>query len=128
MKGLLIDVNESKVRKVKASTLAEYRKLIGCSYIDILNVRIGDRFYDVICDDEGQSVMEPIVSAVSVKDGIAVGTLVGNLLICGSCDEDGNETDLSEDDISKIKKAITWRLWSTESHFRSVPLLRYSWR
>lgn len=128
MKGLLIDVKDSKVRKVKAGTLTEYRKLIGCSYIDITCVKIGGRFYDVICDDEGYFEMEPIVSAVCEEDGKLVSALVGNLLICGLCDEDGNETDLSEDDISEIKKSITWRLWATESRFRSVPLLRYSWR
>lgn len=125
MKGLLIDVKHGEVRKVKADTLKEYYRLIECRLIDIIPVSVGQAPFDIILDDEGLLSSDPIPSGVSDK---GKHSLFGNLIICGACDDEGRETDLSEDDVETIKDSITWELIIDHKTVRSIPRLHFSWR
>ena len=103
MKMLMIDVENRKVEMVEANTLTDYYKLIGCRCIDIIHRRIGDVRVEIVIDDEGLFVENPKPSAISV-DGTPV--LFGNLLIAsGRVTEDGDLTELDQDEIEAIK---TW--------------------
>lgn len=103
MKALLLDVMEGKVETVDADGVEEFYKLLHCTTIDIVQRIIGDRWYDIVCDDNGTFVEDPRISAVDSKGQIM---LVGNLLICGLADADGVLTSLSEEDIEHIKESI----------------------
>ena len=100
-KMFLITAEETKV--VKASELEDYYRLIGCDCIDIVARKIGDKYLEIICDDEGLLKENPRISAV---DKNMKPTLVGNLLIAGPTDEDGELTSLTDKDIELIKNNL----------------------
>ena len=100
-KMFLITAEETKV--VKASELEDYYRLIGCDCIDIVARKIGDKYLEIICDDEGLLKENPRISAVDKNMKPA---LVGNLLIAGSTDEDGELTSLTDKDIELIKNNL----------------------
>ena len=95
----LIDVKNDDISVVQADGLEDYYKLIDCRCIDIVSRRIGDKVYDIICDDEGLYSENPRVSAV---DSALEPMLVGNLLIAGLADEEGHLTSLARADIKHI--------------------------
>ena len=68
MRGYLIDVIEGKTHSVDVFDLEDYQKFIHCQTIDIVSRTIGDREYEIICDDEGLSKRPALVSAVN-NDG-----------------------------------------------------------
>lgn len=103
MKALLLNVMENKVEEVQANGLDDYYKLIGCTTIDIANRGIKGKRFDIIADDEGTFVENPKISAI---DDMGQPMLVGNLIICGEADKEGEMTDLSDDDIKHIKENI----------------------
>lgn len=103
MKALLLNVQENRVEQVNPCGLEDYYKSIGCRTIDIANRSIAGKRYDIICDDEGLFVEDPKISAI---DGLGQPMLVGNLIIAGEADADGNLTDLSDADIEHIQANI----------------------
>ena len=103
MRGLLIDVWNDEIREVEASTLDEYYKLIGCDTIDIVYYKIGSRYYNIICDDEG--LLKDSIR-ISAFDKQMHPILVGNLLIFGDTDENAEFTSLTDRDIIQIKERI----------------------
>lgn len=103
MKALLIDVMENKVETVDVNGLEDYYKLIHCTTIDIVNREIKGKRYDIICDNEGTFSDDPLISAI---DDLGRAMLVGNLIVCGEADEEGNLTALTDDDIKHIKENI----------------------
>ena len=101
MKALLINVMENNTEVVEANELKDYYRLIGCTTIDIVNRSIKGKRYEIICDDEGTFKADPRISAI---DDMGNAMLVGNLIVCGQADEEGNLTDLTEADIKHIKE------------------------
>lgn len=101
MRALLIDTMENKTEVVEVNGLKDYYRLIGCNTIDIVSRGIKGKCYDIICDDEGTFKDDPRISAI---DDMGRPMLVGNLIVCGAADEEGNLTDLTEDDINYIGK------------------------
>lgn len=102
-KALFLDTVNKTVREVNASTLEDYYKLIGCRCIDIVTRRIGRKVYDIIIDDEGLLTDDPIISAI---DDLGRVMLVGNLIICGTADAEGELRDLDLTDIKYIRKRV----------------------
>lgn len=82
--------------------LQEWYRLIKCDLIDIVSRKIGGRYYDIICDDEGLYKERAKPTAL---DADQQPQLVGNLVICNT-DGEGNETTLTDEDISHILKHI----------------------
>lgn len=116
MKMLMIDVENRKVEMVEANTLTDYYKLIGCRTIDIISRSIGDVRVEIVIDDEGALVENPKVSAIS-PEGIPA--LYGNLLIAsGRVTEDGDLTELDQDEIEAIK---TWCIASITTSVYKEP-------
>ena len=103
MKALLLDTMEKTTKVVNPAGLQDYYDLIHCDCIDIVTRRIGRKWYDIICDDEGTFVDDPLISAV---DDFGRVMLVGNLIICGLANGEGELTDLTSNDIKYIKKRI----------------------
>lgn len=102
-KALFLDTVNKATRVVDVSTLEDYYKLIGCRCIDIVTRKIGRKVYDIICDDEGTFVDDPLISAI---DDVGRVMLVGNLIVCGLADDEGELTSLSPEDIRYIKKRV----------------------
>ena len=103
MKALLLDSVNKEVKEVNPQGLEDYYDMIGCKCIDIVTRSIGKKWYEIICDDEGLLTNDPIISAI---DNFGQVMLVGNLIICGPVDGEGELTDLSDNDIKYIKKRI----------------------
>lgn len=100
MKFVYLNVEQKALPKVidVEDNLKVFYELIGCQYIDIVRRKIGDKYFVVICDDEGLFKENPIISAVDTK---FEPMFVGNLII-SNADDDGNLIDLSEKDIKQI--------------------------
>lgn len=103
MKMLLLNVYDNFTKVVDASKLEDYYELIGCTCIDIVNRKIGRKRFDIICDDEGTFRSDAKISAI---DNLGQIMLVGNLLITGSADIEGNLTELTDKDIKYIRDRI----------------------
>lgn len=101
-----------------ANELETFYKVLGCRRIDITIRRIGDRVAEIICDDEGLLVDSPKISAI---DNLGQAQLVGNLLIVGRCDSEGNLTSLSADDAAYIFGKI--QLLATRKIRNPYPIL-----
>lgn len=103
MEMLLIDVNENKVKVVDVDGLGDYYKYIGCRCIDIVNRKIGDKRFEIICDDEGLFVENPKTSAIT-QSGRPL--LVGNLLIASGTVIDCELTPITANDVEYIYNFI----------------------
>lgn len=104
MKMLLLDVKNREVKVVEANTLEDYRKFIGCRYIDIVRRWIGDVVVEIVIDDEGATIDKPKVSAIGV-DGTPM--LYGNLLIAsGRVTDDGELTELTGAELDELMDNI----------------------
>lgn len=103
---LFLDVINDKIREVNIgqSDLETFHELLDCRCFDITQRRIGGKYFDIFCDDEGLlKDPQPPLSAADVNKEEPM--LVGNLIIANH-DYEGNTTDLSDDDIKHIKKNI----------------------
>ena len=104
MKMLLLDVENREVKIVEANTLDDYRKFIGCRYIDIVRRWIGDVVVEIVIDDEGATIDNPKVSAIGV-DGTPM--LYGNLLIAsGRVTDDGELTEINGAELDELMDNI----------------------
>jgi len=83
-----------------------YYKLLDCQTIDIVSRKIGGKYYDIVCDDEGLFKDQVKVSAV---DGSGQAMLVGKLFICKH-DGHGNKVGLDDDDILNIESCLIRRV------------------
>lgn len=83
MRGYLIDVENGKHGPVEVKGddhLEQFYRLIGCRCIDIAVRKVGETYYNVVLDDEGLLVADPITSAI---DRTRYGMLAGNLVLFG---------------------------------------------
>lgn len=105
-KMLFIDVTNEDVKVVTPASYHEYHDLIGCRCFDVTRRRVGDekREYEFICDDEGLLKSNPIISALNGSEVM----LVGNLLVAGKVDFEGDFTDITDDDVNYLKKYIKY--------------------
>ena len=101
MRAVYLDVsNNAKPAIIDLKDdLNEFYKLIKCDCIDIVSRKIGNKYYDIICDDNGLLVNRPVVSAIDILNNPA---LVGNLLIVGEPTACGEMTELSTEEAKMI--------------------------
>lgn len=97
-------------------SLASYYKTLDCDCIDIVSRKIGGKYFDVICDDEGL-YNQPKISAI---DDMGAPMLVGNLFIV-NYDGNGDNKSLTDEDIDHIKKYI--QVMSTRQYLEGYPML-----
>ena len=99
-KSYLIDVDEKKAKAVDIDTsLESLYETLKVGTIDIVSRKVGGRWFDIVCDDEGLLKDNPKPSAVSPEGKVM---LVGNLLFFHN-DGEGNLTELTEDDIDHLQ-------------------------
>lgn len=102
-RGILINKYELGCRVVEfEDTLSELYRLIDCDCIDITERKIGDNYYDIVCDDEGLLKEDIRFTAFDINDEPA---LAGNLLIM-NCDDCGELLSLTDSDIENIKSHV----------------------
>lgn len=121
--GILIDVENEHVSTVEIidddeTRLEQYYKLINCSMIDIATRKIGKKYYDIVCDDCGTWKENAKISAIN---NLGEPQLVGNLVILGLADEEGNETSLSPEDMMNIFSCV--QNMSTHNFPKGYPML-----
>lgn len=104
MKAVYLNVKESKAAEVieVEDNLDTYYRLLDCSCIDVAVRMIGDKYYDIVCDDEGLLVEEPILSAIDEYGDVQ---LVGNLLVCKH-DHLGEFVGLTDEEIKEVLNAV----------------------
>ena len=51
MRALFLDMENDDVTVVEVNGLQDYYRLIGCDCIDIANMEIRGKRFDIICDD-----------------------------------------------------------------------------
>lgn len=120
---LLIDVKNDRVSPVvieSENALEQYYKLLDCDLIDITERKIGGKYYDIICDDEGLLKDNAIPSAID-KDQKPM--LVGNLLICNIADEEGNEVELKAEDIVLITDNLMQGVCEIDGSMKHFPVV-----
>ncbi len=106
MKAFLLDVKNRVYKPIEiddSNHLAEFYSFIGCFRIDIANRNIGGKRFDIIIDDEGTEVANPILSAIDSELNPA---LFGNLIFCNYDPKTGEEIGLNDLDIAHLKKHI----------------------
>lgn len=98
IKGVLIDVKNGQARvAVIPDTLEGYYEAVDCDCIDIVARKIGGKYFEIVCDDEGLLKDNPKVSGIGV-DGKPM--LVGNLFVCGL--KGGDLRSISDDDCTHV--------------------------
>ena len=105
--GYLIDPANGHVIVELPKNLDGYYEMLDCTTIDIVSRKIGNKYYDIVCDDEGLFAENAIVSAFDEK---GQPMLVGKLLICNH-DGQGNEAGLTQEDIQNIEKHTMQRFY-----------------
>ena len=102
-KLLLFDGN---FKTIECEELEDYHKHLQCNVFDVVTANIGDKRYDIFCDDEGLFKKDQKITAVCIRpDGRILPYLVGNLIFANH-DEYGNTTDLSDEDVERIERSI----------------------
>lgn len=103
MKTILIDVKNERASIIDCKPeLDEYYRHLDCDCIDIVMRKIGGKWFDVMCDDEGLFKAEPKMSAIN---DLGEPMLVGNLMFFHN-DGEGNLVGLDDEDIEHLKKHI----------------------
>ena len=104
IKGILVDVKSNIIDVCEIEkSLESYYKILNCKLIDIVSMKIGNRYFDIICDDEG--LMKEDITISAIYDDFTP-ALVGNLFIVRH-DGRGNERSLTSNDISMVLENVT---------------------
>lgn len=104
MKMLLIDVVKNKVEVVDCDgKLQTLYNLLNCDFVEIVDRNINGVRVHIICDEEGKLHGVPKISGIMYDNS---DYFVGNLLVCGLVNSDGELTGLSEKEIELINENI----------------------
>jgi len=99
--GVLIDTTTGKASiQTIPTTLESYYSLLNCSCIDIVQRKIGGKYFTIVCDDESLLKSDPVLSAVAPNYDPM---LVGSLFIC----QDGGDGDLASLDESDLAHVLS---------------------
>lgn len=120
IRGILIKEDKVEIVEVENS-LIELYKLLDCDLIQVVERKIGEKVYDIICDEEG--LMKPNFQSAICSNYTE--NLYGNILIVNH-DDEGNFTSLSHDEIIDIHNSIFKLIDLTKMTMRKV--LKYSVR
>ena len=103
MKAIYLNVENGKAPKVVdiEDNLNVFYKMLNCKTIDIVTCKIDNNYYDIICDDNGFWKDVPITSAIDNKNKTA---LVGNLLVVGLPNDEGDLQGLTDEQTFEILK------------------------
>lgn len=100
VRGIHIDTDNKCASPVTIDDdLDAYYKLLRCDTVEIVPRKIGRHIVNVICDESGLLIQDPIISAI---DGNGEIMFVGNLFIAGLYDSEGNLTSLTDEEQKDI--------------------------
>ena len=103
MKTILLNVYKNEVSVIDIQPeLDEYYKNLECDLIDIVQRKIGGKWFDVMCDDEGLFNESQKISAIT---NMGEPIFVGNLMFFRN-DGEGNLIGLEDEDVQHIKDHI----------------------
>ena len=103
MKMVLLNVYEDFAKVVEVEDkLEDFYKNLDCDCIDIVQRKIGGKWFDVMCDDEGLYRSDQKISAIN---DMGQPMLVGNLMFFKH-DEAGNTIGLEAEEIEHIQRYI----------------------
>lgn len=118
MQTILLDVLNSKTEVIDIDDeLDAFYDKLDCSCIDIVSRVIGEKRYDIMCDDEGLLKDAPKISAIN---DMGQPMFVGNLMFF-NVDEAGELVGLSDEDVEYIMTYI--QPMSTLQYPDSYPML-----
>ena len=95
MKGIFPNV------RIIENSLENFYKIIGCDLIDIVQIEVAGKFYDVICDEEFLLKEKPVPTLFVNSEQV----LCGNLIFT-TCDENGKTQGLTDEDIQNLTTYI----------------------
>lgn len=100
---VVLDTTENVIHaKSIERDLDTYYKTINCDLIDIVERKIGNNYYDIICDDEGLfKEGNPTAIITTDNDDNMVEQIVGSVIIC-SHDDDGGTIGLTDKQIDEV--------------------------
>ena len=118
MRAVLVNVYDEYAKEVEIKDeLDEYYELLNCSTIDIVSRKIGRKWFDIVCDDEGLLKQNPKISAI---DNLGSPMLVGNLIILHN-DGEGGMAGLDQKDSKYVLDRI--EKMSTLQYMDGYPML-----
>lgn len=130
MKMLLLEANIDderqtviiRTREVKMSDsnsverMKEYYRLLDCRCIDIREVEINGKYFDLIVDDEGMLTERPIPTFYVEEDKVV---LFGNILFA-HCNEDGEIIGLENSELPMLANYVGENLKKLQNFLVSV--------
>jgi hypothetical protein len=105
IKGFYVGRGEYGVREVEGH-YTKLRKLINCDLIDIVVRKIGDTYYNIVCDDEGLFKENKIWSGITTNKGVIVEQIAGPIFITKD-DGQGNLIGLEDKEVKTVLQSIT---------------------
>lgn len=101
MSGIMAYSKPVDVTDDEDGQLQQFYSCIGCDTVDMLEISIGGRKFDIIVDDEGR--YKPLaIPSFSMPDGAV---FFGNVLFAHR-DAEGRTTGLSNDDLDILRRAM----------------------
>lgn len=107
MKVLILSNGELKEREIE-NTLEELQKIVeGYIEIPFLSKTLNDNIIDIIINEEGKMIegMKPEIAIVDKKTSKILDIVYGNCIFA-SHDEEGNTTELNEEQMKIVKNEL----------------------
>lgn len=79
------------------NVLEEMYKIIGCDLVEIVQIKVGGKYFDVYCDEEFLLKEKPVPTLFLSNEQV----LCGNLIFT-TCDEEGKLGGVTAEDIDKL--------------------------
>ena len=118
------DLIFERLEIVRDNELNTFYKELNCNEIDIQERFINGKLYDFVFDGEyminGKSQEPKNAVAFGTRNGELLKIIFGNLIICGTADQNGAETDLNESDINNILTAIQYLISADNTRLQAI--------
>lgn len=100
--AFVITKEEARPQYVK-NEHRHFREIIGCDCVNIIERYIGGKRFDFVIDDESALIEGNHITAFAYDVDEEIN---GNLIICGSGAQDGEEHSLTAEDVKDISECL----------------------
>ena len=104
--GLLVDVNKNETSQhvLMYTGIKDIYKMLNIDLFAIVSRKIGDKYYDIYCDDKALMKENQKPSLITLdKNKRIIEVIYGSIFVCQS-NKDGETISINEDDIKNILK------------------------